>query len=303
VTDLGLDPRAPVLQMADLAGHRSARTVRDAVATACMGLAVVVVALPLALVLFTVISKGAGVISWRFLTSDIPFQARSRGGGMGPAVVGTIVITLVASLLAVPLGILGAVYLHEYGGTSRYARLVRFMSTVMTGVPSIVMGLFIFTIWVIPRKGHGLSAFSGALALACLMLPIVIRSTEEMLKLVPTYLREASLGLGSTKARAIATVVLPAAVPGIVSGCLLAVARAAGETAPLLFTIGAVNKANPNPFRGPTTALSAQIYSNANSPFAGAQGRAYGAAITLVALAFLLTLAARLVTARIARKR
>jgi len=294
---------APELQLSDLAGRRSGRTVRDALATALMVASVVVVAIPLALVVWTVVEKGARVVSWEFLTADIPIQDRSPGGGMFPAIVGTLFTTGMATLLAVPLGILGAVYLHEYGGSSRYARLVRFMSTVMTGVPSIVMGLFIFTIWVIPQGNRGVSAFAGALALACLMLPIVIRSTEVMLRLVPDYLREASLALGTTKARTVVTVVLPAALPGIVSGCLLAVARAAGETAPLLFTIGAVEQANFNPFEGFTTALPAQIFTNASSPFPNAQARAYGAALTLVVLAFVLTLAARLFTARLARKR
>ena len=134
-----------------------------------------------------------------------------------------------------PLGVLGAIYLNEYGGNRPLARLIGFMSDVMTGVPSIIMGLFIFTIWVLH---FGYSGLAGAFALGCLMLPIVIRSTYEMLRLVPDPLREASYALGATKARVTVTVVLPTALGGIVSGALLAVARAAGETAPLLFTIG-----------------------------------------------------------------
>jgi phosphate transport system permease protein len=200
--------------------------------------------------------------------------------------------------MAVPLGVLGAIYLNEYGGRGPLARVVRTMSDVMTGVPSIVMGLFIFSIWVLH---FGFSGLAGALALGCLMLPVVIRSSEEMLKLVPDPLREASYALGATKARVTMTVVLPAAVGGIVSGALLAVARAAGETAPLLFTILTVTAPNPNLFSGANTALSAQIFVNASSPYSGAQARAWGAALTLIAIAFVLMIAARVTTARFTR--
>jgi phosphate transport system permease protein len=244
-----------------------------------------------------VIQKGAQAISWGWFTDDIPSVRRS-GPGMGPAVVGTILTTGLATLMAVPLGILGAVYLHEYGKTGRLATVLRFFADVMTGVPSIIMGLFIFTIWVVRFGVDGVNAFAGALALGCLMLPIVIRSTEEMLKLVPNDLREASLALGSSQSRTILTVVLPAALPGIVSGVLLAVARAAGETAPLLFTIGAATTINWNPFSGPNTALSVQIFSNAQQPFAGAQERAWGAALTLIAMTFILLVLSRIVAAR-----
>ena len=172
------------------------------------------------------------------------------------------------------------------------------MSDVMTGVPSIVMGLFIFSIWVLH---FGYSGLAGAFALACLMLPVVIRSSEEMLKLVPDPLREASYALGATKSRVTLTVVLPAAIGGIVSGALLAIARAAGETAPLLFTILIVTNTNWNVFSGPNTALSAQIFTNATQPYLGAQSRAWGAALTLIAIAFILMIVARIVTARFTR--
>jgi phosphate transport system permease protein len=172
------------------------------------------------------------------------------------------------------------------------------MSDVMTGVPSIVMGLFIFTIWVLH---FGYSGLAGSFALACLMLPIVIRSTYEMLLLVPNELREASYALGATKARVTLTVVLPAAVGGIVSGALLAVARAAGETAPLLFVILSVEATNTNLFSGANTALSTQIFVNAQSPYVGAQARAWGAALTLIVISFALMLIARVTTARFTR--
>jgi phosphate transport system permease protein len=219
-------------------------------------------------------------------------------GGIGPAIVGTLLITGLAALMAVPLGVLGAVYINEYGGRGVLARLVRFLADVMTGVPSIVMGLFIFSIWVLH---FGLSGLAGAFALACLMLPVVIRSTEEMLKLVPNALREGSYALGATKARVTLTVVLPAAVGGIVSGSLLAIARAAGETAPLLFTILTVSSVNWNVFSGPNTSLPSQIFSNANTPYLGAQSRGWGAALTLIVIAFVLMIVARFVTARFAR--
>jgi phosphate transport system permease protein len=271
--------------------------------TALMGLALVVVMIPLGFVFFIVVQKGASAMSWDFLTKDIPVRARQVGPGMGPAIVGTIIITGVATLIAVPLGVLGAVYLNEYGGQSAFARLVRFMATVMTGVPSIVMGLFIYVTFTVRLGTSGFQGFGGSLALAALMLPVIIRSVEEMLKLVPMHLREASMGLGATKSRTIITVVLPAALPGVVSGCLLAVARAAGETAPLIFTIGAAKSLNTNPFRGPMAALPREIFANAREPFPGAQERAWGAALTLIVLAFLLTFVARLVSSRFALKR
>jgi phosphate transport system permease protein len=256
-----------------------------------------IAAVPLIAIVYYVLKKGGGVMSVGFLTKDIPVLTRSVGPGMGPAIMGTLLVTGAATLMAVPLGILAAVYLNEYGKKNRLASVIRTMSDVMTGVPSIVMGLFIYTIWVLR---FGLSGFAGALALACLMLPVVIRSTEEILRLVPAGLREASMALGASRARTILTVVLPAAIPGITSGALLAVARAAGETAPLLFTIGASRKVNRNLWEGANTALSTQIFRNATQPFAGAQARAWGAALTLIVLVVLLTILARLITKRFA---
>ena len=193
--------------------------------------------------------------------------------------------------------ILGAVYVVEYGAANRLSGVIRFMSDVMAGVPSIVMGLFIYTIFTLR---YGLRGFGGSLALACLMLPIVIRSTETMLRLVPSDQREASRALGASQSRTILTVVLPAALPGITSGCLLAVARAAGETAPLLFTIGVISlQPNWNVFSGPNTALSAQIFNlAASSPYIGGIQRAWTAALTLIVMVLILTVAARLITSR-----
>jgi phosphate transport system permease protein len=287
----------------DLRARPSWRTVKNTLMLCLMGAALVVIAIPLVAVLWAVIERGAAV-AFRsfpdFFTQTIPVVSRRAGPGMGPAILGTLLVTGGATLIAVPLGILGAVYLHEYGGPGKFARLVRFMSTVMTGVPSVVMGLFVYLIWTLK---FGYSAFGGALALACLMLPVVIGSTEQMLKLVPEQLREAAYALGTTKSRTILTVVLPAALPGIVSGSLLAIARAAGETAPLLFAVGAATAYNPHLFSDANTALSVQIFGNANSSFVAAQERAWAAALTLVLLTFIVTLVARLFTARLALKR
>jgi len=283
----------------DLREPRSWRRTKSQLVTAAMVGAFVLVIIPLGFVLFTVISKGASIISWQFLTAAIPPNVLPASvGGMGPAVVGTLEITAFATLMAVPLGVLGAIYLNEYGGNRPLARLIGFFSDVMTGVPSIVMGLFIFTIWVLH---FGYSGLAGSFALACLMLPIVIRSTYEMLRLVPDALREGSYALGASKARVTVTVVLPAAIGGIVSGALLAVARAAGETAPLLFTILTVTTVNRNLFSGPNTSLPSQIFANATQPYAGAQARGWGAALTLIAIAFILMIVARFITARFAR--
>jgi phosphate transport system permease protein len=274
------------------------RRIRNGAAVGAIYLAVAIALIPVGFLLYFVISKGAAVMSLDFLTKNIPIRDSRVGPGMGPAVVGTLLITGAATLMAVPLGILGAVYVTEYGADNKLGSVIRFLADVMAGVPSIVMGLFIYTIWVLRLKDNGPTAFAGALALACLMLPIVIRAAEAMLHLVPRDLREASVALGANRSRTVMTVVLPAALPGLTSGCLLAVARAAGETAPLLFTIGAVTRTNPHLFSGRNTALSAQIFVNAQSPFIGAQQRAWGAALALIGIVLILTVVARIVSAR-----
>jgi len=276
------------------------RRTKNQLATILMWAAFVIVLIPLGFVLVKVVAAGASIISWQFLTnSTIPPNVAGAGvGGMGAAVVGTLEITGFAALIAIPLGVLGAVYINEYGGGGILGKVVAFMSDVMTGVPSIVMGLFIYTIWVLH---FGYSGMAGSFALACLMLPVVIRSSYEMLRLVPDSLRQGAYALGATKARVTLTVVIPAAIGGIVSGALLAIARAAGETAPLIFTILTVEQTNSNLFSGPNTALSMQIFVNATSPYVGAEARAWGAALTLIAITFILMIAARIVTARFTR--
>jgi phosphate transport system permease protein len=296
----------PQALAADLAGISGRRRTKNRVMTALMALAVIVVGGALVLVLITVIAKGWSIVSGSFpawFTDDIQLAPRRPGPGMKAAIIGTVVITAMATMIAVPLGIAGAVYLNEYGRNRAFARVLRFLANVMAGVPSIVMGLFIYVFWVVPRGVDGLNGLSGALALACLMLPIVVRSSEEMLRLVPQNLRDASYALGGSTSRTTVKVVLPTAAPGIISGCLLAVARAAGETAPLIFTIGAAKATNWNIFGGTNTSLSMQIYGNAKESFATAQERAWGAALTLIALAFIFTLIARVLSARLGRTR
>jgi phosphate transport system permease protein len=292
-------PEMPTLPRLDVMGVSASRRLRNGVAVGLMWAALAIALIPLGFVLFYVVRTGAKSMSWAFLTKAIPLQGRTKGPGMGPAVYGTLLITLAATVMAVPLGVLGAIYVVEYGQGNRLSSIIRFMSDVMAGVPSIVMGLFIYTVWVLHFKGGGQTAFAGSLALGCLMLPIVLRSCESMLRLVPRDLREASYALGCSKSRTVITVVLPAAVAGITSGCLLAVARAAGETAPLLFTIGIVSRTNHSLFKGTNTALSAQIFNNATSIFPAARQRAWGAALTLIALVLVLTVVARVVSSRL----
>jgi phosphate transport system permease protein len=312
VIDLRGEPPPPSLPPElDLKGSAlsAKRRWRNRLATVFMIGSFLVAAIPLAWVLVVVVSKGISVISLDWFTEDIPDVASSALAskfgataepvvyGMAPAIVGTLLTTGLATLLAVPLGILGAVYLNEYGGTRRFARILRFFTDVMIGVPSVIMGIFLYAVWVVPRGVDGRSAIAGGLALACIMLPIVVRSTEEMLRLVPDSLREASLALGSRTSRTTLTVVLPAALPGITSGCMLAIARAAGETAPLLLTIGSTRFLNAH-LSGVNTALATQIYSNVTQP--GGEPLAWGAALTLIALVLIFTMLARFVTSRFA---
>jgi len=296
------------------------RRVRNRVATGAMVLAFLLAIVPLGFVIFNVAQKGLTVVKPGFFTHTIPGDTSSSdlssntlaayGGtataapapkavlGIGPAIVGTLLTTMAASLLAIPLGIMGAVYLNEYGKQRRLARFIRFMTDVMTGVPSVVMGVFVYSIWVVRYGVSGKSAFAAALALACLMLPIVVRTSEEMLKLVPNTLREASAALGVRPWRTTLSVVLPSALPGITSGAMLAVARAAGETAPVLFTIGLIYKYNWS-MNGGNTSLSALVFNQASLTGATSLKLAWGAALTLIVLVVVLTLVARSITSRL----
>ena len=291
----------PPAEIPEWVGHRATsprRRLADMIATTWMIGSVALALAPLGLIIGYVVFRGASVVGWGFLSKNLPVITQFPGGGIWPAIGGTALLTGTAAVMAIPLGVFAAIYLNEYGRQRPLARTIRFMADVMTGVPSIVMGLFVALIWVSAGLHAGYSTFAGSLALGALMLPIVIRSSEEMLKLVPNDLRQASDALGARRSRTVLRVVIPAALPGIVSGAMLAVARAAGETAPLLFTIGTSTVLNHDIFHKTNTALPLEIWNNAQQPFAAAQDRAWGAALTLITLVFLCTMIARFVSAR-----
>jgi phosphate transport system permease protein len=258
-------------------------------------LAVLIALLPLVLVLGYTLNRGLSKVDVNFLTHSMkgvgPFDT---GGGLYHAAIGTLEQVLLTMLIAVPLGLLVAIYLAEYG-RGRFASTVRFLVDVMTGIPSIVAGLFIYALVVINSGPSGLAA---ALALAILMLPVVVRSAEEMIKLVPDGLREASYALGVPKWKTILRIVLPTASAGITTGVMLAVARVTGETAPLLLTSQTFDAINPNPFSGRQSALSSYIYDQATSAGPGYIPRAWGAALVLIAIVLVLYASARLLTRR-----
>ncbi len=270
----------------------------DLVTKVLMYVALLLAIVPLVLVIYQVVSYGYKMLNTEFLTGDI-ISARREGGGMGPAVVGTLIVTGMASLLAIPLGVLGAVYLNEYGKKNSLARFIRLMADVMTGVPSIVMALFIYIAVVLVTQDR--SGFAAALALAALMLPVVLRSSEEMLKLVPDELRQASAALGARRWKTTVSVVLPAAISGITSGIMLAIARAAGETTPIVVCAGLATTIDWDLF-SEQTALPAQIFNNAQSPFVPGQERAWGCALTLMIIVLVFTIVARLIAGRFAIK-
>jgi phosphate transport system permease protein len=240
-------------------------------------------------VLVYVTSKGLEGLSWSFFTA-LPKPVGESGGGMANAIVGTLELVGLASLIGVPFGVLAGVYLAEFG-TGRLARVVRFSADVMTGVPSIVVGIFVYTLFVLTMRRF--SVIAGAVALAIIMLPVVTRTTEELLRLVPDSLREAALALGVPRWRAILRVVLRTAAPGIATGVMLAVARVAGETAPLLFT--AFNNRFWNEgLTQPIASMPVQIFTFAVAPYEDWHRQAWAGALTLVALVLVLNLAARL---------
>lgn len=257
---------------------------------------------PLVWILGSVLVKGLEAFSLYFLTHSMRnVSPRAEGGGVYHAMIGTIEQVAIASLIGVPIGVLVGVYLVEYGARGRLARLVSFFVDVMTGVPSIVAGLFVYTGFVL-TLGFERSGFAGSLALAILMIPVVVRSTEEMLKLVPNELREASYALGVPKYRTILRIVVPTALNGIITGALLAVARVTGETAPLLLTTFLSQSINNNPFEGPQASLPTFIWDQIASGTNASVARAWAGALTLILLVMLLNLAARLL-ARLHRVR
>jgi phosphate transport system permease protein len=252
----------------------------------------VVMAIVIAVLLWVlgyVAAQGFKYLGVQFLTQTPPGNPASGGGGFLNGILGTFIVVGIATVISIPIGIATAVYLVEYG--NRLGQVSRFLTDVLVGIPTIVTGAFVYAIWVV---NFGFSGLAGSIALAMVMLPLVIRTTEEMLRLVPRELREAAAALGISKTRTTVSIVLPAALNGIITGCMLAVARAMGETAPLLLTaLGNDLFIETNPTKRMST-LSLQIFSNAITGYQSAQGRAWAGALTLVILVLLFAFAARL---------
>jgi phosphate transport system permease protein len=273
----------------------------DRFASALIHTTFLIALLPLLSVVWKVLAQGTGQVNGHFLTHSMRNVGVSdTGGGIYHSMIGTLLQGLITSLISIPIALLVAVYLVEYG-TGKLARSVTFFVDVMTGIPSIVAGLFVYTVWVL-TLGFERSGFAAALALTILMVPTVVRSTEEMLKLVPNELREASYALGVPKWCTILRIVIPTALPGIITGIMLGIARVIGETAPLLLLIGGTDSINFNALDGPQSALPLFIYDQAGRPNPEAIDRAWGAALALILIVMILNLVARSV-ARLTRVR
>ena len=271
------------------------KLVSNAVVVLCAS-AVVLALIPLFLVFFYVIKQGVSALNWDFFTK-MPKPVGESGGGMANAIVGTLILMGIASVIAIPVGLIAGVYLSEYGRNT-FASLVRFTADVLNGIPSIVIGIFAYGLAVLPV--HRFSALAGGLALGFMMIPIITRTTEELLNLVPPTLREGSLALGATRARAAFGVMVPAALPGIMTGILVAIARIAGETAPLIFT-ALNNRFFSTRLDQPIASLTVQVYTFALSPYEDWHRQAWAGALVLVAVVFLFSVLARVVTRRLER--
>jgi phosphate transport system permease protein len=267
---------------------------RDRVASGAMYGALLLTVVPLVWILAYVALQGLHSIGPAFFTQTPPGSPAASGGGFYNGVVGTFEIVGLAFAAAAPIGIGAAVYLSEYG-RGRLGYVIRFVAEVLTGVPTIVTGAFVYAFWVIR---FGFSGLAGSIALAIVMLPLIVRSSEEALRLVPVTLREASFAMGASERRTVVSVLIPAAAPGILTGMLIAVARAAGETAPLLLTaLGNDLFAEYNPTHRMST-LSMQIFNNAVSGFREGQARAWAGALTLISIVLVLSIGARALRAR-----
>src|SRR6202167_3990155 len=260
---------------------------------AAVGATVVVMA-PLIAIFFYLIYKGASSLNFAFFT-QIPKPVGEVGGGMATAIVGSGVLLAIASLMGVPIGIAGGIYIAEFGRNKRLGNMGRFTAGGLSGVPSIVMGIAVFALVVLPQKGF--SAFSGGVALGIMMIPTITRTTEEMLLMVPLNVREAALGLGVPNWRSVLSITLRTASPGVITGCMLAFARVAGETAPLLFTaLG--NQFWSTNVNEPIAALPLQIYVYANSSYEDQRRMAWAGALVLIVLIVLAVSLVRFVTSR-----
>jgi phosphate transport system permease protein len=259
-------------------------------------LSVLIALVPLAFVLFYVVSQGITSLSLSFFT-EMPKPVGEAGGGMANAIVGSVLIVAIGAAFAIPIGIVSGIYASEYAG-STMAAAVRFAADTLNGVPSIVIGVFVYGIAVLPFRQF--SALAGGLALGIMMIPLIMRTTEELLLLVPGSLKEGALALGATRARAVFTVVVPAALPGIMTGILLALARIAGETAPLLFT-ALNNQFFSTDVTQPIATLTVQVFTYAISPYADWHRQAWAGALVLVGIVVICSLLARIATARMER--
>jgi phosphate transport system permease protein len=274
----------------------SRRKLLSAVFVAFCGLSVLIALVPLSLILFFVMKQGLQSLNPAFFV-HMPTPVGEPGGGMANAIVGTVILTGLGSLMAVPIGIVSGIYMSEYAGT-RLAATVRFAADTLNGVPSIVIGVFAYGIAVLPFKQF--SAIAGGVALGIMMIPIIARTTEELLLLVPHTMREGALALGATRARSMFTVVLPAALPGIITGVVLALARIAGETAPLLFT-AFNNRFFTTRLNQPIASLTVQVYTYAISPYEDWHRQAWAGALVLVTMVLVCSLVARFATRHLER--
>lgn len=313
--DVGLTGMAVIAWLVYLVGYpawsiavENRRKATDRLVTVLVWTAFVLAMIPLVSLIVTVVKKGAPAMRPGFFTEDLSGRALIEGtGGIYAALVGTMMVTVIAAIIAIPIGVLTAVWLVEYGKGSRLAQVITFLVDVMTGIPSIVAGLFAFAFFqVILGEALPRLAVGGGLALSLLMIPTVVRAVEEMLKLVPDDLREASYALGIPKWRTIVKVVLPTAVAGIVTGVTLAIARVAGETAPLLLITGTAYVVNWNPFQGAVSTLPTFIYGSLNRT-GGQYGPAWtdavwGAALALIIIVMALNVIARIIGAVFAPK-
>ena len=271
------------------------RIVSTIAVTLCL-LSVIIALVPLGFILFFVVTRGIGALNWDFFT-QLPKPVGEPGGGMANAIVGTLMLSGLGAIFAIPVGIVSGVYMSEYAGT-RFAAAVRFAADTLNGVPSIVIGVFVYGIVVLQMRQF--SMLAGSVALGVMMIPIIARTTEELLRLVPQTLREGALALGATRARATFSVVLPAALPGIITGVILALARIAGETAPLLFTSFNNRFWNTNPLQ-PTASLTVQIFTYASSPYEDWHRQAWAGALVLVSIVLTCSILARWATRRLER--
>lgn len=271
------------------------RCVSQAILAFC-GAAVIMALLPLAFILFYVVTQGITALNPNFFRHT-PAPVGEPGGGMANAIAGSLIVTGLGSLFAIPIGVMSGIYAAEYRGT-RFASATRFAADTLNGVPSIVIGVFAYGVAVLPFRHF--SALAGGFALGIMMIPLIMRTTEELLLLVPSTLREGALALGATRARAVFTGVLPAALPGIITGVLLALARIAGETAPLLFT-SFNNRFWSTDVRQPMATLTVQVYTYAIAPYEDWHRQAWAGALVLVGIVVLCSLLARMATARMER--